>query len=417
MQNKKIKIGFFGNTCNNQYQTIKLLKSDDRFDLHLFIDNNSDSQQLPESDDPELKGNYPDWIHFGNYISIKSMLFPWNSLLTNEFKKCDIIIVSHFGPVFSNFSKKPTIFFPNGSDITVHPFAISFINLYYHTFKQKIGALFMSFWQRKGIRNSYEIWTQPFYQNLYGLNKLKVPKSKISEDHFPIIIDLKKNEMDAFELVEEARFLRSKYDFIIFHPSRIMLSENIKMKRTAMWKANDILIEAYKIFIENNPEIKAILILIDRPASYDKEKLRAIINNQGLNDKVIWLKPNNGFGYSRKELAGLYSISDVVADDFGIGGFGSIVVESLCFGINTLTYIDNDIAKKMYPWHPVLISKNPYEMSTILERLHYDKEFKTENASKGPGWVKEFHTGEYVKNQYIKRLLEIYEENYPLKNA
>lgn len=416
MEKNKIKVGFFGNTCNNLYQTIKLLINEDDFDLHLFIDNRSDPQQLPESDDPELKNNYPQWIHFGDYITVKTILFPWSSPLVDEFKKCDILIVSHFGPVFSYFSKKPTIFFPNGTDITVHPFAISFLNLYYHSLKEKVGALFISFWQRKGIRSSYEIWTQPFFQNLYGFNKLKLPQSKISDEYFPIIIDLKKQNSNNTEIIKEVSDIKKRFDFVIFHPSRIMLSENVKMKRTANWKANDILVKAYKIFVENNPNVNSTLVLIDRPASTDKEQLRAIINDLGISHKVTWLKPSNGFGYSRNDLESLYSISDVVADDFGIGGFGSIAIEALCFGINTLTYIDNDIVNKMYPWHPVLVSKEPKEMSNILEKLYYDPEFKKTNAAKGPDWVQKFHTGEYVKNKYKKRLLEIYRENYSIKS-
>lgn len=412
MHKKKIRVGFFGNTCNNLYQTIKLLKDESEFDLHLFIDNKSDPQQLPESDDPELKNNYPDWIHFGSYITIKTVLFPWSSDLVKEFKKCDIVFVSHFGPVYSYFAQKPTIFYPNGSDITVHPFALSFLNTYYFTLKDKIGALFISFWQRKGIRNAYEIWTQPFFQNLYGLKKLNVPTTKIANEYYPIIINLLNQKTSDTTIVKESTQIKESHDFIIFHPSRIMLSEDIKMKSTANWKANDLLVKAYKIFVDNNPTINPTLMLIDRPASTDKEQLRDLVNQLGLESKVTWLIPPNGFGYSRSELESLYKISDVVADDFGIGGFGSIAVEALCLGINTLTYIDPEIAKKMYPWHPVLVSKEPVEMAKILEKLYYDPEFKKTNAEKGPKWVEAFHTGEYVKNKYKKRLLEIYQENY-----
>jgi hypothetical protein len=405
---KKIKVAFFGNTCNNYYQLIKLLKYEDEFELHLFIDKNSDPQQLPESDDQSLKDNYPDWIHFGNYINTKNILFPWLSPLVQELKGFDLFVVSHFGPVFAQFAGVPYIFFTAGADLTVHPFAISYINLYYHTPKQKIGSLFLSYWQKKGILKSYQIWSQPFFPFINALDKLGVKKESISKDFTPLVINIQKKLKNSDKFLSEAKELNKKFDFIVFYPSRIMVNRNKKMVNSGNWKANDIFIKAYYHFINQNQKINTSLVLIDRPASVDKDILLQLIKELEIEDYITWLKPKNGFGFTRNELNDLYSISDAVVDDFGVGWFGSIVVEALSLGINVISYVDDNVMKKMYPWHPILSSKIPKEIAKLLFKLYSDKRFKETNAARGPKWIEQFHKGENVKQLYKRKLLEVF---------
>jgi glycosyltransferase involved in cell wall biosynthesis len=399
----KIKIAFFGNTCNNFFQFIKLLGNDDELDLHLYIDNKSDPQQLPENDDPELADNYPNWIHIGSYITPKTIIFPWLSPLVKEFDKYDLVVVSHFGPVFTTFSKTPSIFFPAGADLTVHPFAISYFNLYYHSLREKFGSLFMSFWQKKGIRRCNEVWVSQFKPYQMALERLKIPEKQIGE-YIPVVYDLSKNSNKKIVL-PEVKQLKIKYDFIIFYPTRIMLSENEKMRKTGNWKGNDVFMRAYKLFVDKNPKLRSILLLIDRPASKDVNIMRALITKLELNNKVTWLKPKNGFGFSRSELLGFYSIADVVPNEFAAGWFGSIVLEALSCGVNVVSFLDEEAMSKMYPWHPILSEKEPDKISLLLEKLCFDTAFKEENAKKGPLWVSKYHSGHRIREQLKKQLL------------
>src|SRR5207248_4826794 len=51
-----------------------------------------------------------------------------------------------------------------------------------------------------------------------------------------------------------------------------------------------------------------------------------------LTDQVLWLQPPRPDGFTRDELIDLYAISDVVADQFGAGFFGYVVLEALSVG-------------------------------------------------------------------------------------
>ena len=58
-----MKIAFYGNICNNLYIVCKAFKKYSDIDAHLYLADDADIQNRPESEDPELESNYPYWIH------------------------------------------------------------------------------------------------------------------------------------------------------------------------------------------------------------------------------------------------------------------------------------------------------------------------------------------------------------------
>ena len=404
-------IGLFGNTCNNLYQLAKVLRAEKVADAHLYIDLRSDPQQLPESDDPTLKGNYPDWIHFGRYITPKTVIMPWLSPLVAELSKYDVVLVSHFGPLFTQFCGRPAAFFAGGADLTVHPFAREFLSLYYPSLHDKVGALFMSFWQKRGLRKMTQIWSQPFAPFRQALARLGIAHKQAEGAYFPVIIDPKRFAHIDFDQVksEQARDLRARYDFILFHPSRLMINAHPKMRATGNWKQNDLLIRGFADFVRQNPAKRLALVIIDRPASTDTELARKVVAAEQIEDSVVWLKPPRQFGYSRDELREFYSISDAVADDFGVGWFGSVVLEGLCAGVNVLCYVDQEAMAKIYPWHPIHSTHSRQEIAQVLNRLLVDVDFKTEHASRGPAWVAQFHSQDAVQARYVSSMRDLLE--------
>ena len=406
-------IGLFGNTCNNLYQLAKVLRAERVADVHLYVDLRSDPQQLPESDDPALKGNYPDWIHFGRYITPKTVIMPWTSPLVAELNKHDVALVSHFGPMFTQFCSRPAAFFAGGADLTVHPFAPEFLFLYYPSVHDKVGALFMSFWQKRGLRKMTQIWSQPFAPFREALRRLGISHKQANDAYFPVIIDpqrFAKIERDQIESTQ-ARDLRSRYDFILFHPSRLMIRAHPKMRATGNWKQNDLLIRGFADFVRANPSKRMALVLIDRPASTDTELARQVVAQEQIEDSVVWLKPPREFGYSRDELREFYSISDAVADDFGVGWFGSVVLEGLCAGVNVLCYVDQNAMSKIYPWHPIHSVHSRHEIQQSLTRLLLDQDFKNEHAARGPAWVTEFHSQDAVEARYVRSMRTLLQAN------
>jgi hypothetical protein len=51
----------------------------------------------------------------------------------------------------------------------------------------------------------------------------------------------------------QIRRLVDGHDFIVFHPSRMMLNRATRYVETGQWKGNDRLFEGFARFVANNP--------------------------------------------------------------------------------------------------------------------------------------------------------------------
>lgn len=388
-----MRIALYGNLCNNLYQLAKAMRDRYGIEADLFIDDRVDAQQLPESDDPSLGSGYPAWIKRGRYASFKDKLMPWRSPLVREIQPYDGVVVSGLGPAFAQFAKKPVAFFVTGGDVTVDPFPFRFRFLY-PTLRLKAAVTYYAFWQRRGIKRMTRIWAPPYVPFMDAVRRLNVPDERVDAVCLPIVIDTEKFS-DAPGLVESsdtARELRERFDFIVFHPSRMMISDTPPLRATGQWKQNDLLFRAFAQFLRATGAQRAALVMIERPASPDNTRAKEIIAELGIGDHVVWLKPANGFGYSRDELVKLYAASDVVADDFGIGWFGSIVLEALAVSRPVLSYVDAETMTRMYPWHPLLSDNTVAGNAELLTRLYTDPEWRRETGREGRVFVEEFHS-------------------------
>jgi len=117
-----MKVHFVGNTCNNHYGIAKELRKQG-VNAHLFIPYGQTltTQTLPESEDPELRDNYPKWIHKMKKVSSFRRLGYIAAQDQKQLFDCDII-TTH-GEYASTIAKnKPYVIFPHGSDLYLYPF-------------------------------------------------------------------------------------------------------------------------------------------------------------------------------------------------------------------------------------------------------------------------------------------------------
>jgi glycosyltransferase involved in cell wall biosynthesis len=403
-----VRIAFFGNICNNLYQIAKLVRAHSDIDVHLYVDAAGDPQQMPESDDPLLRGGYPAWLHKGNYMSAACLLAPWRSPLVRELEQYDVIVVSALGPMFAQFAGKPAVFLVSGGDLTVYPFPLRFLHRYRKA-RMKAAALYLGIWQRRGIRKSAELWSQPFSPFATAARELGV-EGLVTPAYFPVVIDeawLSYEPSSADEGGRAAQEMTSRFDFILFHPSRMMITDTPELRASGQWKQNDLLIRAFAGFLRSSDARRAGLVLIDRSASTDNDLAKKLIAELGIEDNVLWLQPPRTFGFTRDELIPLYARADVVADDFGIGWFGSIVLEGLALRKPVLCYVDDAAMAKLYPWHPLLSSSTVEGNRRYLQELYDSRERRAELGARGRSWVEQFHTRENAGNIYISRFREL----------
>ncbi len=404
-----LRIGLFGNICNNLYQIAKAVRQHSALDVHLYIDTRDDPQMRPESDDEEIKGHYPDWIHRGVFVSPFTKLAPWTSPLTTEMASLDMLVVSQLGPMFTQFVNRPTAFLVTGGDLTVLPFSSRY-RVLSASRNAVLASTIVSYWQRRGILSCKQIWTQPFSPFRSALQDLKVPADRISTVYFPVVIDTQKIKYKVSAQQSQMAAVHqvvANADVVVFHPSRLMIQDHPYLKATGQWKQNDLLFRGFARFVRRSQAERAALVLIERPASFDVDLAKRIIADLGIEQNVLWLKPPRPFGFARSELIPLYSVADVVADDFGAGWFGSVVLEAFATERPVISYVDELALKQLYPWHPILSTNTVDGIADVLMKLYMDPTFRQQQGRLGRKWVEEFHSPENASQIYVKRFQEM----------
>lgn len=406
-----MKIALLGNVCNNSYQIAKALRQYSNIDAHLYVYEGDDLTTMPESDDPELSDNYPHWIHRNRFVTPITILFPWKSALVRELAKYDLTIVSGFGLIYSQFTNKPSYFFVTGGDLTIQPFPLEYL-FRYRTIAKKIGHLVIGFWQRRGIHKATEIWTQPFSPFVNALERLNVKQEQVSPVYFPVMMNTEKLRFDERARDsddENIRQIVDNYDFVVFHPSRILIDDHPSLKAVGEWKRNELLIEGFANFLKQSQSKKSVLVIPDRIYSPDIPLAKKIIESLGIEKNVLWIKAARPTGFTRDELIRLYSIADVVADDFGIGWFGSVVLEAFSIGCPVISYVNEQVMKFLYPWHPILSAKSSDDIASYLVDLYKSPEYRNNMGNKGRQWVEDFHSTASASKIYVQRIAELAE--------
>jgi glycosyltransferase involved in cell wall biosynthesis len=192
------------------------------------------------------------------------------------------------------------------------------------------------------------------------------------------------------------------HDFVVFHPSRMMVNTDASYIESGQWKGNDRLFEGFARFVAQVPEARPALALIDRAAN--RRVAQPIIDRLGISRHVAWLKPLKDEGFDRVDLLPFYSVSDVVVDEFGVGWFGSIVVEGLSMGKAVLCYLDAPVMAQLYPWHPVLSPRSPDEIAGALARLYRDPRERAALGERGRAWAVEFHSLQHAAPRYAAQV-------------
>ena len=403
-----MKIALYGNVCNNMYAIAKALRAGSSYDVHLYLPENADFNNLPENDDPELSGNYPAWIHGSRDYNLGSALLFWKNSIITELRKYDLVILSSLALALAPYlGKSRVFFFVTGGDLTVLPFMEIHRTLLYAGMAGNLKPLIYQYVQRRGIFRADKIISQPFYPFVNALQKLEIPKSKIADAYFPIIFDTQKFQFrqDAIkQLPHDIQVQLNRFSFRIFHPSRIVISNHPHLVETGQWKQNDLLVKAFSACIKKNNIKDAGLYLIDRSYGLDKGivELKRLITKLQIEDYVVWLQPSNRKGFTRDELVDIYSCSDLVTDDYGAGWFGSICVEGFSCSKPVLSYVDDDAMRKIYEWHPFLSSNTEGGNAAFIETCYFDKEFSTRQGELGRKWVLQYHSQESAGTVYVR---------------
>lgn len=397
-------VAFFGNIANNLLSIVRAVRAGSNIDAHLFIDERDNLATKPTSEDPDLAKGYPDWMHGSSYVTPKTMLTPWRAALTKELSDFDISIVSGTGPIYAQFTNRPWFFYATGGDLTVLPFPLRFLDLY--AGRHKLGLITTGIWQRRALPRATEIWVPPFPPYVAAIRALSIPPERHSSVYFPLIIDIDRFHPDRPAAAPQAAALRRDHDFVVFHPSRLMIDDRPKLRATGNWKQNDLLLKGFAEFVRRGEAESPVLAMPFRTASADVDTAKRIISELGIGRFVRWLEPSAPEGFARHELIDYYAAADVVADNFGVGWFGSVTLEGFSMGKPVLGAVDEETMAILYPYHPILAAGSVSDVADRLSQLATDPAAARSIGLKGRSWVAEFHSPQAAASVYVEEILK-----------
>jgi glycosyltransferase involved in cell wall biosynthesis len=273
---------------------------------------------------------------------------------------------------------------------------------------------YIGFIHRRALKYVDHFLSHPYKPNYQALKKLKVPDKKIAKVYFPIIIDTSifKYNQDFKKDISEENFNKMKnFTFKIFHPSRLMIQRKKALIEAGQWKGNEMLLLGLRRFIDDYAVNDICIVLPDRVQSVDKEIFERIIKEQRLENNIVWVKGETDQGFNKREMVAFYSSSDLVVDEFGIGWFGSIVIEGAACSRPTMCYVDENATHKMYPWHPIISVNTPIDIAKEIARLYFDKDYSNKKGEESRSWAVEFHSQENAGIKYAAQIQSLLEES------
>ena len=279
-----MKVHVYGNTLNSAYHLTRALRGKG-IDAEMFLDQtNPFEQAYPWWDDPEMnENNLPSWIHY--YKIFPFFLAPNKETkkMISDFAKCDIALVSCYGPVLAMKAKVPFVFYSLGTDLNMISYSKDIKAVLYNSqsLKDKIRKLIkiIAFTplQRKAIIKYAEriiiymgYQYKPFIES-YGLqhktHKLCYPKDVLN---YGVFLD------------EDLYKRYKKYKVVFF-----MFSRHSWASVWNEYKGNDKFLRAFAKFVK---EEQPNSLLITSIKGIDVQQSREIVEKEGIGKYVEWVE-------------------------------------------------------------------------------------------------------------------------------
>ena len=344
-------------------------------EVRLFLDDDT----IPRSLRSEPALDDPGFVEVGPWISTRSILRPRSSEIAKRLGGFDVALVTELGPIFAAASRVPFVFIPTGWDLTCGSFPVRSRSSRNRGVND-LSALAVAYRLRLGIRTAIGIWGAPFAPFRTAAERL----GRQLTDNLPQPID-----MALFDPGRELVGGRAtEGDISIFHPSRMMMTEDRFHVETGQWKRNDLLFEGVALAVADG--IDARIRLLQRASSPDQARAREMIEDLKLTAQVEWVDAGTPDGFTWSELADLYRSSDLVVDEFG-GWFGLVALEGAACGRPVLNRVDPLVMEELYPdGYPFLQASDAEQVAEVIVDL-VDPGRRREVGEASREWVLRHH--------------------------
>jgi glycosyltransferase involved in cell wall biosynthesis len=344
-------------------------------DVRLFLD----EETLPRSLLAEPQIHDSGFVRIGPWANRRAILRPRGAPITRVLAEFDVALVTELGPIFAQHADTEYFFIPTGWDLTCGPFPIRSRSSRRRGFGD-LSAAVIAIRMRSGIRAAIGIWGAPFAPFRTAAERL----GRQLTDNLPQPID-----MALFDPGRELVGGRAtEGDISIFHPSRMMMTEDRFHVETGQWKRNDLLFEGVALAVADG--IDARIRLLQRASSPDQARAREMIEDLKLTAQVEWVDAGTPDGFTWSELADLYRSSDLVVDEFG-GWFGLVALEGAACGRPVLNRVDPLVMEELYPdGYPFLQASDAEQVAEVIVDL-VDPGRRREVGEASREWVLRHH--------------------------
>jgi glycosyltransferase involved in cell wall biosynthesis len=199
-------------------------------------------------------------------------------------------------------------------------------------------------------------------------------------------------------LPNETEIINFENDKVKVGPIRFFHASHLdwKINDPGEWrnssKGNDRFIRAFAKAVSNG--LVAKCIILNRGS--DKDEAQKLIKELNVEKYFEWKQH-----LSRDEFVSEIFISDVVVDQFDIGGTGGIMIEAMSLGKPVITYINENSNKLLYTEPPPIL--NCYTEDEIYNQILKcsDRKFLENLGIDSKGWVIKNHHWQNCLDQFL----------------
>ena len=374
-----MKINLYGSNANMAYLVAKFLRRKGE-DARVFIDQDPEFQcNLPHWEESDLK-ELPSWVEPVR-VNLRRIAYGGTERkFIRKLSECDIIHVIGEAGIWASFTNKPYLYWSYGFDLDILPFKRGSLKNY-----------LLSRLQRRTLSKAglilYPIPHQREFLVRLGLNK--------SQFFLPMVpLDMEKYSKRA-----GLNQLRDSFSckWLFLHPSRQEWTRDIPDN-----KGCDKLFRAFSRFIKDGHDAKMLVFEKGRDVA-DSKKL---IDRLGIKENIVWLREQN-----KERLINLYSISDMVFDQFNIGSPGLISWEALSVGVPTFVYLKDFWKECTEELPPVINVSTEDQIYSMINKVSDDEALRREISIRSRNWIAKYFHWEKVIEQYIQYYKDVLDAN------
>ncbi|HUU30165.1 MAG TPA: glycosyltransferase [archaeon] len=230
------------------------------------------------------------------------------------------------------------------------------------------------------LKTSSLTWTAPYPHALKNLIRYKIFNAVFLR--YPYYLE--RQELTGRKPGEE---------IIFFHPSHLDWKVNDPGAHRVSAKGSDRFIRAFIRAVREGLKAKCVILY----RGSDRDEAKKIIRAERMEDFFIWK------GHlTRDELFQQYADSDVVVDQFDVGGVGMISCEAMSVGKPVLVYLHQDSARLLYGQDlpPILNCSSEDEIYSQIIKCG-DRDYIKQKGEECRAWVFRNHDGRTCMDDFL----------------